>query len=101
MMILRKRYNVELLPAAMLTLVSLVSFAFVDDTDISINGEIHSTREDLVIIFQEALNRWAGGLTVTGGELASKNCCIIWSIMFGLELNGDTEQLQKYLQNSH
>ena len=69
---LRKRHGVELLSATTLRLVSLVCFTFVDDTDIPITGEKYSTGKDLAILFQEAINRWARGLTVTGGKLAPK-----------------------------
>ena len=97
----RKRHCVELLSVTTLTLVSLVCFAFVNDTDIPITGEKHSMEEDLVIPFQEALDRWAGGLTVIGEKFTPKFFVVIWSIMFGLELNEDTEQLKKGRRNSH
>ena len=70
MMMFRKRHGVEFLSATTLTLVSLVCFAFVDDTDLPITVGKHSTGEDLINRFQEALDQWAVGLTVTGGELA-------------------------------
>ena len=70
MMILRKHHGVEFLSATTLTLVGFVCFSFVDDTDLPMTGESHSRNEDLIKPFQEALNQWAGGLKVTGGELA-------------------------------
>ena len=52
--------------------------AFVDDTDLPITGQKHSSGKDLINPFQEALDRWAGGLTVTGGELAPiKSWCYL------------------------
>ena len=42
MMMFRKRHEVELLSATTLTLLSLVYFAFVDDTDLPITGRNHS-----------------------------------------------------------
>ena len=78
MMMFRKRHGVELLSATTLTLLSLVCFAFVDNTDLPITGRKHSRGEDLINPFQEALDRWAGGLTVTGGELAPiKSWCYL------------------------
>ena len=68
MMMFRKRHGVELLSATTLTLLSLVCFTFVDDIDLPITGRKHSRGEDCINPFQEALDRWAGGLTVTGGE---------------------------------
>ena len=78
MMMFRKRHGVELLSATTLTLLSIVCFAFVDDTDLPLTGQKHSSGEDLINPFQEALDRWAGGLTVTGGELAPiKSWCYL------------------------
>ena len=70
MMMFRKQHEVELLSATTLTLLSIVCFAFVDNTDLPITGQKHSNGEDLINLFQEVLDRWAGGLTVTGSELA-------------------------------
>ena len=69
MIMFRKQHTVEVLSATTLTLLSIVWFAFVNDTDLPITGQKHSSREDLINPFQEALDRWAGGLTVKGGEL--------------------------------
>ena len=78
MMMFRKKHGVELLSAITLTLLSIVCFAFVDDTDLPITGQKHSLGEDLINLFQEALDRWVGGLTVTGGELAPiKSWCYL------------------------
>ena len=79
MMMFRKRQGVELLSATTLTLLSIiVCCAFVDDTDLPITGEKHSSGADLINPFQEALDRWAGGLTVTGRELAPiKSWCYL------------------------
>ena len=69
-MMCRKRHGVVLLSATTLTLLSLVCFAFVDNTYLPITGRKHSRGEDLINQFQEALDRWAEGLTITGGKLA-------------------------------
>ena len=50
MTMLRKRHGVELLSATTLTLVSLVCFTFVDDTNLPITGRKHSTGEELAPI---------------------------------------------------
>ena len=57
MMMFRKRHRVELLSATTLTLLSLVCFAFVDNTDLPITGRKYSRGEDLIYPFQEALDR--------------------------------------------
>ena len=78
MMMFRKTHGVELLSATTLILVTLVCFAFVDDIVLPIIGRKHSTGEDFINPFQEALDRWARGLIVTGGELAPiKSCCYL------------------------
>ena len=78
MMMYRKRHGVEFLSATTLTLFTLVCFAFVDDTDLPLTRGKYSTGEELINPFQEALDRWAGGLTVTGGELAPiKSWCYL------------------------
>ena len=59
--------------------ISLVGFAFVDDTDLFIAGSDPNTSgEDLVAEFQTTLDRWAGGLIATGGALApEKSFCYL------------------------
>ena len=69
-MMLAKNHGVQLLSATTVTLICIVCFSFVDDTDLPVAGERHSTGESIAPLFQSALDRWAGGLTVTGGELA-------------------------------
>ena len=56
MMMFRKRHGVELLSATTLTLLSIVCFAFVDDTDLPITGQKHLSGEDFINPFQEALD---------------------------------------------
>ena len=82
---LRKHHGVEFLSAVTLTLVGFVYFSFVDDTDLPVTGELHSRGEDLTKPFQEALNRWASGLTVTRGELAPQKswCYLIEQVWTG------------------
>ena len=78
MMMFRKRHGVEILSATTLTLLSIVCFAFADDTDLSITGQKHPSGKVLINPFQEAFDRWAGGLTVTGRELAPiKSWCYL------------------------
>ena len=52
-------------------LISIVCFAFVDDTDlIHINNDPHKTPCDLIRDAQSALSLWEGLLRATGGNLA-------------------------------
>ena len=77
-MMLAKNHGVQLLSATTVTLICIVCFSFVDDTDLPVAGERHSTRESIAPLFQSALDRWAGGLTVTRGELApEKSWCYL------------------------
>ena len=71
MMMLAKNYGVQLLSATSQTLISLVCFAFVNNTNLPVIGESHSNGEDVAPSFQDALDRCARGHTVTGGKLAS------------------------------
>ena len=57
MMLLRKGHGVKFLSATNLTLVSFVYFSLMDNNDIPVTGEPHSTGEDLIKSFQEALNQ--------------------------------------------
>ena len=61
------------------TIVSLAGFAFVDDTDLFCAGPVFTTTAgDLSAEFQNALNRWSGGLQATGGALAPlKSFCYL------------------------
>ena len=64
-------HGMNLFTALSLTVISMVCFVFVDDIDLSVTGATRdSSGEDLLQTFQETLDRWAGGLSVTGGELA-------------------------------
>ena len=94
MMMCRKRHGVELLSATTVTLLSLVCFAFVDDTDLPITGRKHSRGEDLIHLFQEALDQWAGGLTVTGGELApiKSGCYLVDHVWTGTKWRYRTKE---------
>ena len=57
--------------ALSLTLISLVCFAFVDNTDLPLAASsVETVGEEITDQFQEALNRWAAVLKATGGELA-------------------------------
>ena len=63
-----------------MTLISLVCFAFVDDTDLPVTALTKDmTGKEVGPLFQQALDRWAGLLQATGGDLAPKKswCYII------------------------
>ena len=75
-MMKRKGYGTNLASSLSLTLVSIVCFAFVDDTDVINTGTSRTTTgEEMLPKFQEALDRWAGALKATGGELAPAKSC--------------------------
>ena len=82
---LQKRHCDEFLSAITLTLVIFVCFSFVDKTDVPVPSKPHSTSEDLIQPFKEALNRWAVGLTVIDGELAPNKswCYLIYHVWTG------------------
>ena len=54
--------------------VSLVGFAFVDDTDIIDGAEdVNTSGERILARFQSAMDRWCGVLRATGGLIAPEN----------------------------
>ena len=75
----RRGHLVEMRSALSHSLISIVCFAFVYDTDLPIIGQTRfTTGEELQIPFQEALDTWASLVSVTGGELcARKSWCYI------------------------
>ena len=63
-------HGMHLLTSISRKAISLVGFAFVDDTDLFLAGRVTDTvGEHMVPDFQSALDRWAGGLITTGGAL--------------------------------
>jgi hypothetical protein len=60
-----------ILPSALtLSLVSIVCFAFVDNTDLVISGQFrHSTGKESCEEFQSALDCWSRSLIASGGAL--------------------------------
>ena len=77
MMMLAKNHGVQLLSTTSVLLICIVCFAFVNDTDFPVTGERHLTGKSITPLFQSALDRWAGGLTVTGGKLAPQRRGVI------------------------
>ena len=78
--VMEKRGHVVSMRSALShSLISIVYFSFVDDTDTPIVGSTrNTTAEELQIPFQAALDSWAKLLTVTGGELcATKSWCYL------------------------
>ena len=64
-------HGVSLLTSISQTLVTLVGFAFVDDTDLfSAGSTANTTGEEMIPTFQSALDRWSGGIIATGGALS-------------------------------
>ena len=54
MMMLVKKHGFQLLSATSLTLISLVCFVFVDNTNLPVTAEHHSVGEDIAPLFQDA-----------------------------------------------
>ena len=53
-----------------LTLLSFVCFEFVNDTDIPVIAPLRDmSGENVALIFQKAIDSWAGILKATGGKL--------------------------------
>jgi hypothetical protein len=75
----RHNHGVNLLSAMTLPLVSIVCFAFVDDTDLATSGKFrHSTGEETCEEFQTALDRWSRSLIASGGALCPvKSFCYL------------------------
>ena len=76
-----------------LSLIQLVGFAFVDDTDLFCAGKTATTSgEALSPDFQAALHRWTGGLIATGGSIAAeKSFCYL----IDFEWNGSSWEYRK------
>jgi len=72
-------HGVSMVSALSLTLVQLVGFAFVDDTDLFCAAQTsYTAAEVLSVDFQAALHRWTGGLIATGGAIApEKSFCYL------------------------
>lgn len=78
----RRRHSVEKRSALSYSLISIVCFVFVNNTDLPILGQIRTTvGEELQQPFQEALNAWSNLISVTGGDLCAKKswCYIEWT----------------------
>ena len=52
-----KNQDVQLLSATSVTLICIIYFAFVDDTNLHVTGECHSTGKSIAPSFQAALDR--------------------------------------------
>ena len=66
-------HGVSMVSALSLSLIQLVGFAFVDDTDLFCAGKTATTLgETLSPDFQAALQRCTGGLIATGGSIAAE-----------------------------
>ena len=69
------------------SLISIVCFAFVDDTDLPISGQTRTTTgKDFQQPFQEAFDAWPNLITVIGGELYAKKS---WFYIINFELTGN------------
>jgi hypothetical protein len=75
----RHNHGVKLRSALTLSLVSIVCFAFVDDTDLVISGQFrHSTGKESYEEFQSALDCWYHSLIASGGALCPlKSFCYL------------------------
>ena len=75
----KARHEVSMISVLSLSLIQLVGFAFVDDTDLFCAGKTATTSgETLSPDFQAALHRWTGGLIATSGFIAAeKSFCYL------------------------
>lgn len=91
--VLKKRgHCVNLRSSLSLLIISVVCFAFVDNTDLPISDPTrNTTEEELQDLFQAELDCWSGLLQVTGGELDPKNLGAILLILNSMDANGITE----------
>ena len=79
----RLGHHVEMSSSISLTLLSIVCFAFVDDTDLPVIATHRSDSGEIVAKkFQRALTDWAGVVAVTGGELEPAKS---WSYLIDFE----------------
>lgn len=101
MMMLRKRYRVELLSTTTLILVSLVCFASVDNTNLPIIGGNFQQDRILSIHFKKHLTSGLEGSQLQVGNQHQQSLGVIQSTVCGLELIGDTEQKKKCWGNSY
>lgn len=75
-MMKRKDHGVDFLTSLLLSLISITCFAYIDDTDLVQSAPSRKrTGEEIIPDFQEALDRWAGAVQTTGGELAPHKSC--------------------------
>lgn len=71
-------HGVSMISVLSLSLIQLVGFAFVNDTDLFCAGKTATTSgEVLSPDFQAALHRWTGGLIATGSITAEKSFCYL------------------------
>ena len=75
----RRGHRVKLLSSISATLITLICFAFVDDTDLPcVASSVYESGESVALKFQKSLDDWAGTVKATGGELEpSKSWCYL------------------------
>ena len=72
-MMKNKGHGVNMRSSLSLAIICIVCVGFVDDTDLPMSGAtVDTPGEDIQQDFQTSLDRWAGALHVTGGELDPK-----------------------------
>ena len=62
-------FDINLLSAISVSLLSFVCYAFVDDTDVAHCSSLTATAQDIINQKQDIVNHWEGGLRTTGGAL--------------------------------
>ena len=83
----RRGHRVGLMSSLSVALISIVCFAFVNDTDLPVVAKSkQDTGETVAIQFQNALNDWAGIIRATGGELEPEKS---WCYLIDFDWNGE------------
>ena len=86
-------HGVSMVSALSLSLIQLVGFAFVDDTDLFCAGKTATTLgEALSQDFQAAFHRWTGGSIATGESIAAE---ISLCYLVGFKRNGSSREYSK------
>ena len=66
-----KDHGTTIITAISRTVVSLIGFAFVDDTDLVTGAnDAHTSSEMMIEQMQALMTNWCGGIRATGGLIA-------------------------------
>ena len=83
----KRGHSVELMSSLSVALISIVCFAFVDNTNLPVVAKTkQDTGETVAIQFQNTLDDWAGIVRATGGELEPEKS---WCYLIDFDWNGE------------